>query len=1146
MKPSTLWEHNDHHTEPIRPAHNLTCHLARLGLLAMGITTAAFAQDETILLDQDNFAQWLNNSNPDLNNGNFRVIEDITLPPSWIPVGTSGSPASLRFNGSYHVISGLNATTEENNTPTGLFGYLVDSWVHSVILHQPVVVSHGNASEAGSIAGKILSTNITGNLVTGGLVETRGRGDVELPFFRDHYYSHAGGITGSASLSRIEDNLNNAAVNTIGVYCNAGGITGSQTDNSITSGNLNTGAVSTVGEHAFAGGATGFQKSGSTTSGNLNTGAISTRGVVADAGGATGFQSESCITSDNLNTGALRTEGDEASAGGATGYQTGNSMTSSMTSDNLNTGAVRTERQDAYAGGATGYQIGSGITSGNLNTGLVRTEGQEAHAGGATGYQAGNSMASSTTSDNLNTGAVRTLGSLADAGGATGSQVSSTTSGNVNTGAVWTNGTLANAGGAAGFPYGGTTSDNLNSGSVMAISASAMVNNFGSLSVTEQELSMGLNGLDGELWNSGDASQLPMLRGVNAAYRDLGRINGTRYGDNSFPMELEKFADPGGSMNASLFDLAVWNVGDGYLPFLKAIGRDRAEAVGIDCSEGGFACDPEAMTEPDPTTAPTVTTGTTEGTTEPDSTTSPTVTTGTTEDTTEPDSTTAPTTTPTVSTATTEGTTEPTPTTDSTVSTGVPEVTTELPAGDCPVPVGNPVFQAYDNGNQWLYVVHLSDVLGNEMALIRFRGNQAPVPDERFGDCGVQEFPPVPGLIEPLVTAGQLVVNPENDHLYLTVSSLGGEDKPVLLDFTLGETSATRSIYPALVGMDQRLNAMKAGGGRLYVTGEADQDSVLGWFQDLEINDDQLVRDRGVGHDLDLALPGEAGHAFMVGMSNGSEVFLRKYDLLARSREETFGENGQQSVLDGVTEHSQQSVLLHRGWVYVATNTESDGQLVIRRYDPETGAEDTSFGVSEETPGFINFSPGMYRFTDEAKRRSRVHLLGNEEYLHVLKYDRSGHIFATTYDTQGNGQEYLYRFVESLEFGNVADFGVAMTSGKIFLAYREPLESDAPNSPMGIYEVPIPDLVVMTSGNNGTSAPDSEADPRADSNADSWPWLLGAVGGGVVVVTAVTVVAVVAVKCFLGKHRVVKPIPDPAHWSRHRRYVISNTHTTPL
>ena len=208
------------------------------GLLMLGITTTSVAQNTTFL-NQENFARLLNNSNPDLNGGSYQVVEDITLPPSWTPVGTADSPASLKFNGSYRAIFGLNATTEGDNTPTGLFGYLVDSWVHSVILYQPYVLSDGKGSEAGAIAGRILRTNITGNLVTGGSVETRG--DVGLLSGRARY-SYAGGITGSASYSRIENNLNNAMVHTIGNFCHAAVGRGDFNKiNSITSGNVNTG-----------------------------------------------------------------------------------------------------------------------------------------------------------------------------------------------------------------------------------------------------------------------------------------------------------------------------------------------------------------------------------------------------------------------------------------------------------------------------------------------------------------------------------------------------------------------------------------------------------------------------------------------------------------------------------------------------------------------------------------------------------------------------------------------------------------------------------------------------------------------------------------------------------------------------------------
>ena len=541
------------------------------GWLALGITTTVVAQN-TILLDQSNFVYLLNNSNPDLNS-NFRVIEDITLPPSWTPVGTPDSPASLRLNGSYHTLFGLNAITHGNNMPTGLFGYLVDSWVHGVILHQPVVLSHGNASEAGSIAGRALRTNITDNLVTGGAVETRGG----IGSFSGQYrYSHAGGVTGSASSSRIENNLNNATVHTTGDYCHAGGTTGYQYFSSTTSGNLNTGAVGTVGRGAYAGGMTGDQSS-STTSGNLNTGAVRTVREHAYAGGTTGRQFSS-TTSGNLNTGAVHTMGSSGYAGGTTGYQW-----DSTTSGNLNTGAVHTVGELAYAGGTTGHQWDS-TTSGNLNTGTVSTNGTHVDAGGTTGHQW-----ASTTSGNLNTGAVRTVGEHAYAGGTVGNQWRSTSSGNLNTGAVHAVGSSGYAGGTTGFQSYSTNSGNLYSGPVTSASGS-VVDLVGSMQVSGQKLRMGLNGLNGTLWTPGDDSQFPMLMGINATYRDLQRIN------NIFPVELNEFADPGGSVNASLFDSTVWNICCGYLPFLKAIGRDRAEAVGIDCDEGGFACDCDLFT----------------------------------------------------------------------------------------------------------------------------------------------------------------------------------------------------------------------------------------------------------------------------------------------------------------------------------------------------------------------------------------------------------------------------------------------------------------------------------------------------------------------------------------------------------------------
>ena len=82
---------------------------------------------DTIYLGNNNFTQYLNAENT--TNGTYQLIEDITLTGTQSPIG-SGSieyPLRLELNGDGYSISGINVTTEMDNTPAGLFGYLVDS-----------------------------------------------------------------------------------------------------------------------------------------------------------------------------------------------------------------------------------------------------------------------------------------------------------------------------------------------------------------------------------------------------------------------------------------------------------------------------------------------------------------------------------------------------------------------------------------------------------------------------------------------------------------------------------------------------------------------------------------------------------------------------------------------------------------------------------------------------------------------------------------------------------------------------------------------------------------------------------------------------------------------------------------------------------
>ena len=115
--------------------------LALAGLLVSGLSRA-----EVILLGQRNITDYLNNHNNRTLNGHFRQVENIDLSAytPWEPVGTLARPMTLSFDGDGYLITGLNISTHQASTPTGLFGYLVDSWVKRVTLVRPFVLSQGS------------------------------------------------------------------------------------------------------------------------------------------------------------------------------------------------------------------------------------------------------------------------------------------------------------------------------------------------------------------------------------------------------------------------------------------------------------------------------------------------------------------------------------------------------------------------------------------------------------------------------------------------------------------------------------------------------------------------------------------------------------------------------------------------------------------------------------------------------------------------------------------------------------------------------------------------------------------------------------------------------------------------------------------
>ncbi|MGI9283535.1 MAG: hypothetical protein ACR2PX_28480 [Endozoicomonas sp.] len=552
-----------------------------ISLLPVCLANAALGQ-EPVDVGNGNFSHLLRNDMKGL----YRLVEDIdlgqpengTLRSPWETVGKHNNPFEGTLDGDGHIIYGLNVTTKGNGEPAGLFGFMRGAKVRHLMFVRPWVLSTGEGSPAGAVVGEMEHSEISQSINYLGQVETNGSRS-----YLDNNYSAAGGLAGwIKDDSRLEDSLNTGAVSTKGNHIGAGGGVGYALKSTV-SNNLNTGAVSVKGDNVEVGGVVGFA-SNSTVSNNLNTGAVSiNNGTLIYAGGVVGRADSSSTVSNNLNTGAVSTKVGYAYTGGVVGK----ADSSFTVSNNLNTGAVSTKA--GSVGGVAGEAHYSTVSN-NLNTGAVSklNTGVVSAKAGSVGGVAGVAYAS-TVSNNLNTGAVSTKGG--SVGGVVGKADSSfTVSNNLNTGAVSIDdgsagGAVGVVGEAASFSSSFTVSNNLNTGNVTV--GSGTRNDEGILDVSLETLRQGLNyndtGLNDTLWRAGGDDELPMLTVINAAYRDLQRINDTQ-NNNRFPAELDLFADPGGSMDASLFDQETWYTRGGYLPFPKGFSQGKIESVG-----GGFA-----------------------------------------------------------------------------------------------------------------------------------------------------------------------------------------------------------------------------------------------------------------------------------------------------------------------------------------------------------------------------------------------------------------------------------------------------------------------------------------------------------------------------------------------------------------------------
>ncbi|WP_422136720.1 hypothetical protein [Endozoicomonas sp. ALD040] len=499
---------------------------------------------------------------------------DLSQFTPWKPIGNTSIPFSLTLYGNGHVISGLKVSTSADNTASGLFGSLQNSTIRQILFKEPKVSTVGFTSPAGALVGELKGSRIEEVVNYAGIVRASGPG------------SHSGGLAGSVSDSVIHDSVNTGTVLTIRA-ASAGGIAGWADQTSSISNNLNTGKITSriLYSSSPAGGIVGTLKNNSTANNNINTGEINV-GYTEYSGGIAG-QAEASEVLHNLNTGKVASDylrsfcfccGEGGSSGGIVGHASGQTLVSK----NLNTGSISTKYWRTYAGGIAGDVVKAPVAQ-NVNAGTVTTQGPQASAGGITGEAEGSSVR-----DNLNVGAITTKGVSGHIGAISGAAtLSATVCNNVNTGSVEAQRNFSYVSGAAARVWkAGRIEHNLDTFTKYQwTSERGSGRNKGVVRLSKSDLKSNLTGLNSTLWNAGNESQLPMLRGINIPYRELVRISG-----NKLPTVLSEFADPGGVSNATSFNPDVWNARDGYLPFLHVFSKSQALLAGIDCTQEGFDC----------------------------------------------------------------------------------------------------------------------------------------------------------------------------------------------------------------------------------------------------------------------------------------------------------------------------------------------------------------------------------------------------------------------------------------------------------------------------------------------------------------------------------------------------------------------------
>ena len=516
--------------------------------------------EKSIPLNNNNFIQYINADHPVP--GSYYLTESLDLSEfdQWKPVGNESAPFSVKLKGNYKIISGLKITGKLNNAFSGLFGYLVNSRIEQLIIDKPVIEETGQSASVGAVAGMVKNTTIKEVINHSGKTGSTG------------HSAHAGGIVGIAShYSTITDNLATGTVYTKKHDSYQRWNSGSVLTHSSVLGNLYTGKVIGGGYSSNSGGIAGKLSGHSSAKNNLHTGAVTSMSPVSssDYGGIVGSAKTASTITANLNSGSLwLSKTWMSSLGGIAGL-----VENSCSVDrNVNAGVLRIDEGGTFTGGIVGQVLNTPVKQ-NMNNGEIIYNLYSKKPIGIGGVGAIVFHGSNLTAEN-----------------------------NLNTGDII-------AGHLVDFYYGTIEGNeirqrhNLQTGRVMVNEHSNHTAPPKLKEVTHNKTQPNPQGLDKKLWHSDPKKPFPMLRSINANYQDLLRISVTQISDAQtskliFPTALEQFATPGGSPNASLLNLLVWQVLKGSLPFLSGVSRQQAIQIGINCEAGGFACSAETLSTP--------------------------------------------------------------------------------------------------------------------------------------------------------------------------------------------------------------------------------------------------------------------------------------------------------------------------------------------------------------------------------------------------------------------------------------------------------------------------------------------------------------------------------------------------------------------